>query len=154
MQILQNSTTVEMFSWGIPVSSLEFLLSYSDIFLNRRGIAPTRDCTHLLKNVLYLFVCILWYCIQSEISTEKKTLRVSKKWHLRIFKTYWIIISKTVFNFSIAEHLGIDKKLPVEEIIEKLQVKYFLLLILFLFGFNVQQDIKGEKFVCVCGVNC
>ena len=28
------------------------------IFDGRRGIAPTRNCTHLLNNVLNLFVCI------------------------------------------------------------------------------------------------
>ena len=28
------------------------------IYQGNRGIAPTRDCTHILKNVLNLFICI------------------------------------------------------------------------------------------------
>ena len=31
---------------------------YYRVPFGRRGIAPTRNCTHLLKNVLNLFLCI------------------------------------------------------------------------------------------------
>ena len=59
-----------------------------------------------------------------------------------------IIYSKTVSNFSIAEHLGIDKKLPVEEIIEKLQVQFVYIIFHLVLMCNKISNVKKNR-VCV-----
>ena len=61
---LQSNKKIALFFFCSQLGSfvkyhiLSFLSIIFRLFSGRRGIATTRNCTHLLKHVLYLFVCI------------------------------------------------------------------------------------------------
>ena len=55
---ISSTSKPTLFPHLLYISSNYIISVLSELLYGRRGIAPTRNCTHLLKNVLNLFVCI------------------------------------------------------------------------------------------------
>ena len=98
--------------WSINLKIIEgpFYDHLIKLFDGRRGIAPTRNCTHLLKSVLDLFVCIKlnffltiflsWFCLKY----SKNLLGIIfgfEKWAFFIYTPLLVLNYSEMFNLRI-----------------------------------------------------
>ena len=122
----------------------KFLSFFAEVFAGRRGIAPTRNCTHLLINLLNLFWRIkLNFFLQFSFLYLIYSLSGYNRIKISGCNSAWVQyqVNRFCYKFSfllsgIIVCLITDKKLWKEKRINTTGKSIFFFFISFLFNFN------------------